>query len=103
MQTPDKETQEILSDADHVKALLESKGWAVIKPKFDKRVLDMQNIANLDMSKTETITIQLQARIMAAAEMGEWWLKDVVGFVEQQEANNRQIQETSESYIEMKK
>lgn len=95
----DKETQEILTDADHVKALLDSKGWGVIKPKFDTRVLDMQNIANLDMTKPETITIQLQARIMAAKEMADWYLKDVVGFVEQQETNNRALDADSNSYV----
>lgn len=98
----DKETKEILSDADHVQALLDSDGWKIIKPKFDARVLDMQNIANLDMSKPEMLAIQLQARLMASKEMADWYLKDVVGFVEQQKANvSKQIDEQIEKYIEV--
>lgn len=91
---------DILNDADHVKSLLDSKGWAIIKPKLDARIIDLQSIANLDMTKPETLNMQLAARTMAVNEIYAWLKSDVYGFVEQQEANARKLQEKQESFIE---
>ena len=96
----DKETAAILTDADHVKSLLDSQCWTHIKRKFDERILDLQSIANLDMTKPETLAIQLAARTMAVQEMFSWMKNDVYGFVEQQEANNKKVEEKLDSFIE---
>lgn len=84
----DTETQNILTEADHIRAMTESDGWKLVKGKLDQRILDLQNIANLDMNKPETLSAQLAARTMAVAEMFAWLKSDVYGFVEQQQANN---------------
>lgn len=97
---PDKETKQILSEADHVKSLLGSDGWRIIKAKLDERILDLQNISNLDMGKVDTLPAQLAARKMAVEHVFEWLKKDVYGFVEQQESNGQKLTETPENYIE---
>lgn len=94
----DKETKEILSEADHVKNMLESDGWKSIKAKLDARILDLQNINNLDI--TQSLEHQLLGRKMAVSEIWNWLKDDVYGFVEQQESNNKKAdKETTEAYI----
>jgi hypothetical protein len=96
----DTETKQILTSADHVKSLLNSDGWKIIKEKFDNRVLDLQSIRNIDTTKPDTLNIQLAARMMAVDHMMDWLNKDVIGFVEQQENNNAKvIEEGVESFI----
>lgn len=97
----DRETQEILTDADHVKALIGSDGWKIVKAKLDQRVLDLQNINNLDLTKIETLAAQLAARKMAVDEIWAWLKGDIYGFVEQQESNNQKMQEKAESHIDL--
>lgn len=96
----DKDTQQILTDADHIKSMTESDGWKLVKAKLDARILDLQNITNLDMSKPETLSAQLAARTMAVQEMFAWLKSDVYGFVEQQQANNPPRNIENEPFIE---
>lgn len=97
----DKDTQQILTDADHVKGLLGSDGWRVIKSKLDERILDLQNINNLDLADVATLPAQLAARKMAVDQIWDWLKKDVYGFVEQQESNNQKLLEKPESHIQI--
>lgn len=87
MTTLDAETKEILSDGEEVRLLTESRGWGVIKSKLEGRILDLQNINNLDIDKPETLSIQLLARKMAVDEIWAWLKADVYGFAEQQTTN----------------
>lgn len=97
---PDKETSKEMTDADHVKSLLGSDGWSIIKAKLDTRLLDLQNIHNLDMTQPDTLGVQLAARKMAVEIVWQWLTQDVVGFVEQQELNNQKILDKGvESFI----
>ena len=41
-----------LTTAQHVESMLNSDGWKYAKEKFDQRILDLQNINNLDMTKS---------------------------------------------------
>lgn len=96
----DKETKEILSEADHVKAMLGSDGWKSVKGKLDVRILDLQNINNLDTTDVSTLGQQLAARKMAVDIIFTWLKADVYGFVEQQESNNQKlIDEGVENFI----
>ena|ERR1700749_2872890 len=95
----DTETQKLLTDADHVKSLTESQGWEIVKARLDQRILDLQNINNLDLSKIDTLPQQLAARQMAVAEMFAWLKQDVYGFVHQQESNNQELLEKAEDFI----
>jgi hypothetical protein len=82
-----------LTTAQHVESMLNSDGWKYAKEKFDQRILDLQNINNLDMTKSETVSIQILARKMAVDEMWAWIKGDVIGYVEQQKANSEKILE----------
>ena len=100
----DKETKQILTEADHVKSLLDSEGWKSVYGKLQTRIMDLQNINNLDLSKPDTLTIQLAARKMAVDEIFGWLKQDVFGFVEQQENNNaKKLDEGIESFITREK
>lgn len=89
----DTETNKILTEADHVKSMLNSDGWKSVYGKLQVRLLDLQNIHNLDMTKPETLPIQLASRQMAVQTIWEWLKADVIGFVEQQESNNAKMVE----------
>lgn len=96
----DKETKQILTEADYVKSLLMSDGWKSIYGKLQNRLLDLQNIHNLDMSKPETLPIQLASRTMAVQVIWDWLKQDVTGFVEQQENNTAKLVDKGiESFI----
>lgn len=94
----DKDTQDILTEADHVKAMTESEGWKSIKGKLDQKILDLQNMANLDRSKP--LEAQIDGRMYAADIFFTWLKNDVYGFIEQQEANNRPKPIENEPFIE---
>lgn len=96
----DKDTEQILTEADHVRSMLGSDGWKYVKDKFDTKVLDLQNIHNLDYTDVNSLATQLAARKMAVQYMSDWYFKDVLGFVEQQEANNRPKPVENEPFIE---
>lgn len=94
----DKDTQEILTEADHVKAMTESAGWKSVKGKLDQRILDLQNMANLDRAKP--LEAQIDGRMYAAEIFFQWLKSDIYGFVEQQESNNRPKPMETEPFIE---
>lgn len=80
--------------------MTEGRGWAIVKTALDQRILDLQNIANLDMEKPETLNIQLASRKMAVAEIWEWLKNDVYGFIEQQDVNAGTLEKEPEGYIQ---
>lgn len=97
----DRETKEILSEADHVKAMIGSDGWKSVYGKLQNRIIDLQNINNVDMDKPDSVATQIIARKMAVQEIWTWLKSDVFGFVEQQESNNAKIVERGiESFID---
>jgi hypothetical protein len=101
MATVDKETKEILSDGEEVRLLTESRGWGVIKAKLDGRILDLQNINNLDLSDIKTLPAQLAGRKMAVDEIWAWLKADVYGFAEQQSTNAQSfIDENTNGFID---
>lgn len=96
----DKDTNRILTDADNVQYMVESDGWKFVKQKLDAKLLDLQNINNLDMEDIGTLPIQLSARKMAVDIIWGWLKDDIYGFVEQQEANKEKKLAQIESFIE---
>ena len=96
---PDKDTKEILSAADHVRNMTESDGWKIVKDKLDARILDLQNINNLDTEKIDTIPAQLASRKMTVDTLFTWLKSDVYGFIEQQASNNAKMGEKAEEFI----
>lgn len=97
----DTETSKQLTDADHVRSLLNSQGWAVIKRALDDYILDLQNINNLDFTSEQTVLFDLKARKMAADLLFAWLRDNVYGFVEQQDATTRALDDApTETFIE---
>ena len=80
----DPETTQQLSDGEEVKNMTDSRGWAIVKAKLDARILDIQNINNLDAS--QPLEAQLIGRKLAADQLFAFQRDDIYGFVEQQEA-----------------
>lgn len=78
----------MITSAEHVVSLVESQGWAIVKAKLDEKIIDLQNISNIDMTKPETLGTQVAARVLAAQLLFEWLKNDVYGFVQQQKTNN---------------
>ena len=97
---PDKDTKEILSEADHVKNMLGSDGWKSIKGKLDAKILDLQMIGNVEGNTPDEKIKDMEARGKAVAIIFEWLKSDVYGFVEQQELNNQRIAKEGDQYIE---
>lgn len=91
--TLDPESQKQLTDAEEVQLMLNSKGWAIAKQKLDEKILDLQNIANLD---EQNLAVDLKARIMASKILFEWAKNDVYGFVHQVNTNLSSPQENPE-------
>lgn len=89
----DKETHEMLSDADHVINMEASQGWRIVKTKLDGRILDLQNINNLDFATQETVLFDLKARKMAADLLFAWLRDDVYGFIDQNRSNSTSFAE----------
>jgi hypothetical protein len=95
----DNETSKNLTDADHVENMIGSDGWNIIKSKLDTRILDLQNINNLDLTDINTLSTQLASRKMAVDMIYAWLKDDVYGFVEQQRVNMEQDNNIKEDII----
>ena len=95
----DRETTQQLSDGEKVRLMTESEGWAIIKAKLDARILDIQNINNLDAA--QPLEPQLLGRRLAAQEFYNWLKQDVYGFVEQQQMAEDALRDApGQSYID---
>jgi hypothetical protein len=95
MSTLDQETKQELSDGEEVANLIQSRGWGIIYGKLSDRVLDLQNINNLETDKP--LETQLLGRKMAVAEIWAWLNNDVFGYVEQQKINSEALKDSEDS------
>lgn len=76
----DKDTQKIVSDAEEIKNTIGTKGWSLVYAKLQEKILDLQNINNID---EDNVAVDLKARIMASKLLFEWAKNDVYGAIEQ--------------------
>lgn len=83
----DTESSKQLTEAQHVENMVNSDGWNIVKAKLDAKILDLQNINNLDITAIDTLPAQLAARKMAVDIVFGWLKGDVYGFIEQQRNN----------------
>lgn len=90
MATNDPEEKKLLTQADHVANMLGSEGWTYARDRFNEKIMDLQNIHNIDMEKPDTLNIQLAARVLAVKEMMVW-MNGLYGFVEQQVGNANKL------------
>jgi hypothetical protein len=82
----DKDTQALQLQAEQLKGMLESEGWTIAKAKLDERILDLQNINNLDVQTPDALVADIRARKMAVDILYAFLKADLYGFVEQQDA-----------------
>lgn len=97
----DAETEKVLSEADHVRNMLDSDGWRIVKQKLDVRILDLQNINNLDLANESNTLFDLKARKLASDILFAWMKDDLYGFVQQQEDNQANAREKGSDIIEL--
>jgi hypothetical protein len=86
-----------ISDAQEVKAMLESRGWSYVKAKFDEMILDLQNINNIDTTDVANMQIEIRARVLAFKLLYDFLKQDVYGFVEQQEVAQEKLSESTDT------
>ncbi|HWV44753.1 MAG TPA: hypothetical protein VN039_01820 [Nitrospira sp.] len=82
----DTETQAILTEGEHYKALVDSEGWKLAHASLQDRIIDLQMIGNVTGQTAEEKVRDMEARMMASNILFQW-LQDVHGRVQQFEAN----------------
>jgi cell division inhibitor SulA len=77
----DEETQKVLSDGEELVNMTASRGWSIASKLIGDKILDLQNIANIDDDEAEKAVVAIKARKMAAGLLFEF-LKEITGMVE---------------------
>lgn len=80
----DNETKVELTAAEHIRQMTESEGWAIVYAKLTDKILDLQNINNVDDSSPEKAIADMKARKMAAGILFQWAKQEVYGRLEAQ-------------------
>lgn len=101
--TQEETEKQLIEDTEAVRQMVGTRGWDVVKAKFDAKIFDLQNIFNIDSEDAATMVADVKARRMAVDLLYAFLKNDVYGFMEQQDANRQQTQARSESYIEREK
>lgn len=85
---PDAETKEVITEAEQMLSLVQSEGWRIAKAKLDEKILDLQNIHNIDTADTSKMLVEILGRKLAVEILFNWVKSDIYGFVQQQIDNN---------------
>lgn len=97
----DAETQEQITDGEQVDLMLEGRAWGIVHAKLNEKILDLQNINNIDVTDPTTLATQLLGRKLASDLLFAWLKNDVFGFAQQQRENNPlPIEKDKEGFIE---
>lgn len=96
----DKETAKIEAIGSAIKDLVGSAGWAEVKKRLIKKVVNLQLItaADLQSAPEGTLTSLIAAKTTAARILLEW-LQDVEGTVEQLDGNKDLIESVAEGIV----
>lgn len=103
----DRDTQEVLTDGEELSQMAQSRGWGIARGMLVEKILDLQNIHNVDEASAsiDNVVIDIKSRKAAVAVLYAW-LKEVEGRVEQH-TNNKEMMadapENAEGYIEIKR
>lgn len=96
----DRDTKLEFTEGEHIRQMLETKGWDIVKAALDKKILDLQMIGNVDGATAEEKVRNMEVRICVVATLYEWLKNDVYGRVQQQAvAKDAFIDEPSSDYI----
>lgn len=87
MPKADKETQEIQKKGRALADMVESAGWGYVEPALKEKILDLQNINNIESTEANEVLAEIKARKMAADILYQWLKIDVYGDLEQTESN----------------
>lgn len=103
----DRETQQALTDGEELQQMSQGRGWGIARQMLVDKILDLQNIHNVDdaSASIDNMVIDIKSRKAAVAVLYEW-LKQVEGRVEQHKNNKEMLldaPESAEGYIEIKK
>lgn len=103
MDTEDRATQAALQDGEELTNMANSRGWAIARGILTAKILDLQNISNIDETSIENVVIDIKARKASALILFEF-LNAVEGRVEQH-ANNKNMlspQESPDDFVDRK-
>lgn len=93
----EREDKQQLTDAQEIEGVLSTRGWSLIKAAFDQRILDLQNINNIDTDEPAKMQTEIRARVLAYKLLFDFLKQDVYGVVEQQRATHSPLIENTES------
>ena len=99
----DVETTSEISDGEKIQYMTQTDGWQIVFAKLSERILDLQNINNLNDSSPEQLIAEIKARKLAVDILWDWLKSDVTGRVEQYENNLRTLHDarvTDEGYVD---
>lgn len=82
----DKDSIRIQNEAKSIIDIIESAAWGPMKQTLVDKIIDLQDINNVDVSSIESIAIDLKARKLAATILFNW-MQEIEGAKSQQEFN----------------
>lgn len=103
MASNDRETQKVLTDGEELAMMAKSRGWGIAREMLVDKILDLQNIHNVDDTSIDKVLADIKARKLAAQILFEF-KNAVEGKVEQYEANKDMMDDPrqEQGYIEIK-
>lgn len=93
----DNETKEVLTVQDTIKKLTEHEGWGFVRSLLMSKIVDLQDINDVDTTSPENAVRDIKARQFAGKILLEW-LNEIEGTVEQSKSNNSLLP-SKDSYI----
>lgn len=97
----DQETNEVLTEGEELLNMTRSRGWGIARGKLTEKILDLQNIHNVDDTSIDNVVVDMKSRKLAVAILFAF-LKDIEGTASQHEANRELVYKNpeSEEYIQ---
>lgn len=89
-----KEEKEIQSEGEQIAQVMGMPGWDLIEAEFEKEIMDLQSIQNIDDSSADAALADMKARNMSVKKMMAWWRK-IHGKVERKAFNKKNSPEES--------
>jgi len=89
----DIETQKIYAEGEAVSEYVKSKAWGIVKQKFHDKILDLQNVRNVNTKDVNSIALDVLAR-QAAVDILEEFTKEIEGLASQFDSNKNLAEET---------
>lgn len=83
----DTETKAEITAGEKIEYMTMTEGWALVFESLKERILDLQNLNNIDDSSPEHAVNDLRARKLAVDLLWAWVKVDVTGAVEQYRNN----------------